>query len=224
MFLSAAFATAALPNDPDPTSDPASAPAPTQSRTSRLLRLLHKLIDYGLELACSLQQTPAVATLIIVARHFGTRDIALILARITRGLQLAGELEAKLVSRPLRKTVDQEFFRMPVDRAPRSARPAASRAKLPDMPTAEEIAAALRDRPVGDVIADICHDLGIVPAHPLWGEIMTVVAEFGGNLGRFFNDMMDRLCAWSTDPSWLTNDVISERLVQAAAVGATGPP
>ena len=125
MFLSAAFATAALPNDPDPTSDPASAPAPTQSRTSRLLGLLHKLIDYGLELACSLQQTPAVATLIIVARHFGTRDIALILARITRGLQLAGELEAKLVSRPLRKTVDQEFFRMPVDRAPRSARPAA---------------------------------------------------------------------------------------------------
>jgi hypothetical protein len=29
---------------------------------------------------------------------------------------------------------------------------------------------------VGVVIADICRDLGIVPSHPLWGEVMTEVA------------------------------------------------
>jgi len=222
--MSAAFATAALPNDPDPTPDPATAPAPTPSRTSRLLGLLHKLIDYGLELVCSLQQAPAVATLLIVARQFGTRDIALILARITRGLQLAGELEAKLVHRPLPETVVQDFFRMPVDRAPRTRRPVAPRVPLPDMPTAEEIAAALRDRPAGEVIADICRDLGIVPSHPLWNEIWMVVTEFGGNVMRLYHDTVDRLCAWNTDLSLIQDDGWAERWLQAAAVGATGPP
>ena len=222
--MSAAFATAERPNRPDPSPDPAAGSVWEQSRTSRLLGLLRKLIDYGLELACSLQQNPAVATLVTVALHFGTRDIARILARITRGLQLAGELEAKLVRRPLPETVAQDFFRMPVDRKPRSARTAAPRAQLPDMPTAEEIAAALRDRPAGEVIADICRDLGIVPAHPLWGEIMMVVTEFGGNFMRLFKNVMDRLTAWSTDPTLLINDGWAERYVQAAAVGATGPP
>jgi len=222
--MSAAFATTERPNRPDPTPDPAAGSMWEQSRTSRLLGLLHKLIDYGLELACALQQTPAVATLLIVARHFGTRDIALILARITRGLQLAGELEARLLRRPPPERAIQDSFRMPVDRAPRTRRPAAPRPPLPDMPTSAEIAAALRDRPLGEVIADICHDLGIVPAHPLWGEIMLVVTEFGGSLVKLTNGVMTRLCAWETDPSLLTDDGWAERWLQAAAVGATGPP
>ena len=222
--MSAAFATAALPNRPDPSPDPASADAPTQSRTGRLLGLLRKLIDYGLELACSLQHNPAVATLVIVARHFGTRDIALILARITRALQLAGALEAKLVRRPLPETTAQDFFRMPADRAPRTGRKAAPRPGLPDMPTAEDIAAALRDRPLGEVIADICHDLGIMPVHPLWGEIMMVVGEFGGSLVKLTKGFLKRLCAWEADPSLLKYDGWAERWLQAATVGATGPP
>ena len=37
--MSAAFATAALPNQPDPTPDLATAPAPVETRTTRLLRL-----------------------------------------------------------------------------------------------------------------------------------------------------------------------------------------
>jgi hypothetical protein len=222
--MSAAFATAERPNQPDPTPDPAAGSMWEQSRTGRVLSLLRKLIDYGLELACSLQHAPALATLLVVVRHFGTRDIALILARITRGLQLAGELEAKLVRRPLPEVVAQDFFRMPVDREPRIRRPAVPRPPLPDMPTAEEIAAALRDRPVGEVIAEICHDLGIVPSHPLWGEIMLVVTEFGGNFMKFMNDIMDRLCAWSTDPCWFEDDGWAERWLEAAVVGATGPP
>jgi hypothetical protein len=219
--MSAASATAAPPNRPDPTPDPAAAHAPTPSRTTRLLGLLRKLIEYGLELANSLQQSPAVTTLLTVAVHFGTRDIALILSRITRGLQLANALEAKLIRHPLRETVTQDFFRAPVHRKPRSGRPAAPRPKLPDVPTPEEIAAALRDRSAGDVIADICRDLGIVPAHPLWREIMRAVTEFGGNFVRLFKGTMARLFAWSTDPSRRKDDGWAERWVQAAA---TGPP
>jgi hypothetical protein len=92
------------------------------------------------------------------------------------------------------------------------------------MPTAEDIAAALRNRPAGAVIADICRDLGIVPAHPLWREIMAVVCEFGGNFVRLFRNVLKRLTVWSTDPSWLTNDAWAEMSAQAEAWSATGPP
>jgi len=34
---------------------------------------------------------------------------------------------------------------------------------------------------------------GIVPAHPLWGEVMAVLFERGGNFGKFFKDVMARL-------------------------------
>jgi len=222
--MPAAFTTAAPPNRPDPSPDPATAPARTPSRTTRLLGLLRKLIDYGTQLARSIQQRPALTTLVTIALHFGTRDIALILSRITRGLQLAGALEAKLVNRALPEIVAQDFFRRPVDRAPRTARKAARRPRLPEMPTAEEIAAALRDRPVGSVIADICRDLGIVPAHPLWREIIMVVTEFRGNLTRLFLDTTHRVLAWSIDPSRLADDGWAERWAQTEALGATGPP
>jgi hypothetical protein len=39
------------------------------------------------------------------------------------------------------------------------------------MPTAEQIAAEVRRRPIGAVIADICRDLRILPSHPLWRDI-----------------------------------------------------
>ena len=222
--MSAASTTAERPNHPDPSPDPATAPAPTPSRTTRLLGLLRKLIDYGTELARALQQRPALTTLVTIALHFGTRDIALILARIARGLELAYALEDKLVSRPLPETVAKDFLRTPVARKPRTARPAAPRAPLPDLPTAEEIAAALRNRPAGEVIADICRDLGIVPANPLWREIMAVVNEFGGNFVRLFNAVTHRVFAWSTDPSWLANEGWAEVQAQADSLYATGPP
>jgi len=133
--MSAAFATAALPNRPDPVPDPAAGSMREQSRTGRLLGLLRKLIEYGLELACALQQSPAAATLLTVALYFGTRDIALILARITRGLELAGALEAKLVRRPLPEVIVQDFFacRLTARRAP-----ADRRRRAPSFPTCRQ--------------------------------------------------------------------------------------
>jgi len=51
-----------------------------------------------------------------------------------------------------------------------------------------------------------------------------VVTEFGGNFMKLMKGIMTRLTTWSTDPSLLINDGWAERYVQAAAVGATGPP
>jgi hypothetical protein len=44
------------------------------------------------------------------------------------------------------------------------------------MPTPEQI----RRRPIGEMIADICRDLGVVPAHPLWRELQTAIIRENG--------------------------------------------
>src|SRR5689334_6021863 len=80
-----------------PTTQPDPAAAEQPSRSGRLLNLVRKLIDYGRQLAASLQQGTLTTDLACATLGFGTRDIALILARITRGLQRADALEAGLV-------------------------------------------------------------------------------------------------------------------------------
>ena len=61
------------------------------------------------------------------------------------------------------------------------------------MPTAEQIAALVRRRPIGAVIADIYRDLGILPSHPLWRDMQQAMCEFGGSLTRLLRDILDRV-------------------------------
>jgi hypothetical protein len=189
-----------------------------------VLSVLRKLIGYGQELARAVQQRAAAGTLITVAVHFGTRDVALILARIVRGLRLANALETRLSSRPVRLDAIPALVHAPSTRARRTARPAVQRPDLPDVPTAEEIAAALRHRPAAAVIADICRDLGIVPSHPLWGEVMMVLSEHGGNYVRYVREVAARMCAWLlASPAADANGWPAPRS-QPAAACSTGPP
>ena len=58
------------------------------------------------------------------------------------------------------------------------------------MPTPEQIAAAVRRRPIGAVIADICRDLGILPNHPLWRELQVVIIREGGNFAVLVKDII----------------------------------
>ena len=81
---------------------------------------------------------------------------------------------------------------------PRPPRPPAPPKQQPDprlarLPTSEEIAEEVRHRPIGAVLADICRDLGIVPSHPLWLELMVLVPEHGGNFPALFEDIWDRV-------------------------------
>jgi hypothetical protein len=98
------------------------------------------------------------------------------------------------------------------------------RPALPDVPTAEEIAAALRHRPAAAVIGDICRDFGIVPAHPLWGEVMAVLSEHGGGFVKYFKNVMNRMCLWLTARAAVYAEARPAPRSQPAAACGTGPP
>jgi hypothetical protein len=228
--MNAAPTTAALPNDPDPPPDQAPASAPASTRTSRVLGLLHKLINHGRNLFHTLEQCAGGAAVPgTLLRDFGTFNVVLILSCVVRGLRLAAALKARLVAHPIRAAVAPALVRVPADRPPRTAKPADQRTArpmsgLPDVPTAEDIAAALRHRPAGVVIAEICRDLGIVPSHPLWGEVMMVVTECGGSFVRLFKDTLARIRAWFFEATEREQIARPDPWPQAVAAYGTGPP
>ena len=93
--------TATVPADrPDPQQDRPATGTDAPTSTGCLLSLVRALIDYGRQLATTLQQRTAATNLTDITLNFGTIDIADILARITRGLLRAAALEARLERRP----------------------------------------------------------------------------------------------------------------------------
>ena len=77
-----------------------------------------------------------------------------------------------------------------------AGRPARRRARcqcLARLPTAAQIAAEVRRRPAGAVIADICRDLGILPCHPLWRELSPLIIRHDGNIAMLFKDINNRV-------------------------------
>ena len=127
---------------------------------------------------------------------FGTTDIALILARISRGLHRANALEARLLRNADRLDAAPRGASSPAQ--PRAPRPAAAPsadeadARLAHLPTPEQIAAEVRRQPIGAVIADICRDLGIMPSHPLWRELQIVIISECGNFASLVKDILDQ--------------------------------
>ncbi len=164
------------------------------SRSGLLLSLIRRLIDYGRELAATIKQQTAADPNDVRGR-FGTIELALIVRSIARGLLLANALEARVLQRAA-------FLDKPP--RPRQARPrAAPRPRAPaepadpplaPLPTPEQIAAEIRRRPIGAVLADICRDFGILPSHPLMREVQETIRQYGGSVARLLIDMFDRYC------------------------------
>ncbi len=74
------------------TADHAQEPAQRDPERGRLLGLMRKLIDYGRKIVAELQGHGAPIPPAAIARTFGSLNVALIIARITRGLMLAAAL------------------------------------------------------------------------------------------------------------------------------------
>jgi hypothetical protein len=211
-------AAAITPTTP---SNPVAADRP--SRMGRLLDLVRKLIDYGREFAETVRARVG-ADPDSVQGVFGTIDIAVILARITLGLSRADALEARLLRNARRPDARPARTTASASRTPRVAPPVAQRvaeweADLAHLPTVEQIAAEVRRRPIGAVIADICRDLGITWRHPLWRELQVAVVRHGGKLVRMVTTMFDRPLPRAAQPDATTP---AAPLVPAPA--STGPP
>src|SRR5271165_981178 len=187
--------------------DPPGANADTPSRLGCVLSLVRKLIDYGKQLVGTIQQRAAAPGFALFARPFGSADLAVILARITSGLRRAAALEARLCRRAERgRDLTPSPIRLPAVRGPRAARQVAPPDAQPEpqpadhtedprlarLPTEEEIAAEVRRRPVGAVIADICRDLGIMPGQldrAFWDERSRAIIIYGGSLAGFLPNL-----------------------------------
>jgi hypothetical protein len=183
-------------------SQPTTQPDLQPSRSGRLLSLIRKLIDYGTTLVATVRQRVA-SDPIFASTGFGTADLAVIFARIARGLHLAQALEARVLRRAawLDKGPRPRAARPAPKPEPPASPPAeASDPRLAHLPTAEQITLrhatgldpVVRRRPIGAVIADIYRDLGILPSHPLWREVQQAMREFGGSLVRLLRDILDR--------------------------------
>jgi hypothetical protein len=211
-------------NVPDPPARP--------SRSANLLGLVRKLIDYGRELAATLHQR-AATDLRSITRSFGASDLALILVRIQRGLLRASALEARLEQSAVRLDAERKPRSAPALRTPRPALvpgldpgicPAAPRAEAPDaalaLPTEAEIAAWVRRRPIGAVIADICRDLGILPSHPLWRELQHAIIQHGGSHAALYMDIIRRSFR-TLAPDWPASPLAAS---QVPAPACARPP
>ena len=173
------------------------------------------------------QQHAATPGFVLLAKPFGTVDLAVILARITAGLRRAAALEEKLYQRAARgRDLAVASIRLPVPRTPSVGRLTAPPDTAPDPqpatpadprlahgPTEQEIADQVRRRPIGAVIADICTDLGIAPGdldRAFWDEIQLAIMLYGGSLWCFLTNLDERLsAAWASighvdraDPEW----------------------
>ena len=220
--MSAAVAT--------PTTQPDPATADQPSPSARLICLVRKLIDYGRQLAASFQQRTINTEVAGATSAFGTKDIAQILARITRGLLRATALEASLVRGTACLDTPTRQPAASTQRRPRAAKPAAPHADEPDasvvrLPTAAQIAAEVRRRPAGAVIADICRDLGILPCHPLWRELSPLIIRHDGNIAMLFKDINDRVLP-ILDSDWavITFAALPAPCQPTPELAATGPP
>ncbi len=218
-FMSAAAQPSAPITDPDP---PRAVPT-VPGRLNRVLSLVRKLIDFGKHLAGTIQQRAAAPGFPLSATPFSTADLAVILARITSGLRRAAALEAALCRRASRgQDLTPTPFRIPAARAPRPARQVAPPDTQPEpqpadhpqdprlarLPTEQEIAAEIRRRPIGAVIVDICHDLGITPGlldRAFWDELRHAIITYGGSLAGFIGNLNTRVFAFlsgdHTDPA-----------------------
>ena len=176
-----------VPATADATNRPGPQPG-AESRSAGLISLVRKLIDFGRGLVDSLQQINTPLAPFELACRFNTASLALIIARITRGLRIATALEDRLVRGARR-----------LDAPPRPARPRKPSGRsrperhtdqpwpdhdpeLRNLPSAKDIAERIRHRQVGAVIAEICRDLGIGTDHPLWRDIQRAVIYNGGNV------------------------------------------
>ncbi len=168
----------------------------------------------GRDLLAALQQRNTPDAPLAIAHRFGAISLAVIIARITRGLMLATAMHRRVIR--TRRYIDapETIPSRPPGSSPSGPRPRAPARLVEEdpveqgkLPSAREIAERIRRRPLGAVIVDICQDLGIDSHHALWGAVLAAITCHGGDRRKLL-DAMQRRHARATElglpplPSW----------------------
>ncbi len=221
---------AAPPRETSPKAGPSN-----PSMAAALLNVIRTLIDFGQKRLAAIQARQLSTHEVHDTGHaFGTFNLSVIVARIMRGLRLATALEQRVITAAARSAHPKPS---PKPRTP-SPKPPSRRPKLSEqddiaallarMPTDREIAAMVRRRPIGQILDDICADLGIGPGQPqwqeLWRQLRPAIAANRGNATIQFTRAYQRAIAAYREvtdgiaPNW-TFYAVPEHLSQT-----TGPP
>jgi hypothetical protein len=262
---------------PDPPQDQPAKATPVPEYIAVVLHAVDILLGFGRHLLDTVRQRAATPTFPIIAACFGTANLSTILAHLNRGILRATALQRVLLARAATgrdiNIVTRRIRTAATPTAPASSQPeqpaehsaapkAAPRLSLPPgrddpelfMPTLEELERQVRRRAVGSTIADICHDLAVVPGFctpAFWNDLFQVIHYFGGNVATMMRERSRREQAFiqeqdsKPDSTWdwrqLKRDAIHQILgffigeapvpfAQSPAPGApatamaTGPP
>jgi hypothetical protein len=219
-FMTAASPPAAPTASPAP---PADATAPT--RAGALLSVIRGLIAFGQQLLATLQTAPETSAAASILRRFRGYTLEQVIARITNGLRLAAGLEERVtrnssrIGHPPRRAA---ALATPRDRA------APTTAAVPSspLPSASDIAAQLRHRPIGAVLEDICLHLGITTDCGFWDALQEAMSRHGGDPARFYKRLIK---TWFPTPTPAAHPAplpgpAGRPFAPPPAAAATGPP
>jgi hypothetical protein len=191
---------------------PTSDSLPPLPRIAACLRVVRILLGYGRHLADTVSHRAAAPGFATIAACFGTANLALIVARLHRGILRAAALERVLLARAatgrdvMSKIIGPRPNRVPSPRPATSCRQPATRCApaltlSPDRPanfrtpTLEQFEAQVRRRPLGRTIVDICLDLAVVPGlctGKFWNELFDLARCHGGSIARLVHERWRR--------------------------------
>ena len=221
-----------------------------------LLHVVRTLLGYGKHLDETLPQKADHPRFSLIAAAFGTHDLRRVLGHVQRGILKAMMLERFLLARAAQgrdieptnppppaepKDIEGLELKLRPQSKPSTKKPARPVINPDDplhfsIPTLKELEAQIRRQPVGQTIAEICLDLGVLPRFcqgATWGEILQALMQFGANLEEFFGTQkqrrktfqqeQDKLPAtWSCD--WLDRPKEVFREFLGFVIGEPPPP
>jgi hypothetical protein len=204
---------------------------------AQVLYVLNFLIAYACHIAAAAEHCAVRGDISPVAIAFAKGiTVEALIIRVARGLRRALALQEMLRQRA---ATGQDIAPVPPRRSGGGgghSRPAKDRPPQPErLPSAAEIAAELQRRPVGAIVAQICHDIGIAPedlTEAQWDALQAVIDTYGGSREKLWPSMRNRIVArfeaYAADPLHTEIPRIPlipcDRMARIAARHRTGPP